>query len=341
MIKLNNKGFTLIELLAVLAIMVTIMAIAIPSITSSVERNRSKQDKAKQKVIISAAEVYLNDHVNDISTNNCYITISDLKTNGYLTDEEIKDSDGHTMTGIIIKNGSDLKYSNSNESGSKCVSSNQTESPSTDNSQNNTDNSQDNTSSNNTYQTVKFYGTYNYRHKLLKTLYYKYPYFYSDSNGTNRVSNSELVSVKSDGAPSGYTFRGYATNDGSGSVRCSSKSGSSSSCGNAYRINYYRSYSVSESYINFESKKSMGWIDMCESLGRNQSYYYTNLKSLDTNATPTESRYTLALLTKCTSRGDYKIYYDKYKFIIGSTGKLIRSNPGKKLPSELYALYSL
>ncbi len=346
MIKLNNKGFTLIELLAVLAIMVTIMAIAIPSITSSVERNRSKQDKAKQKVIISAAEVYLNDHVNDINLTNCYITISDLKTNGYLTDEEIKDSDGHAMTGIIIKNDSDLKYSNSNESGSKCVSSNQTESPSTDNSQNNTDNSQDNTSSNNTYQTVKFYGTYNYRHKLLKTLYYKYPYFYSDSNGTNKVSNSKLVSiVNEDGASSRYTFRGYATNTGSGSVGCSSKSGSSSRCGNAYLINYYRSYSVSESYIKFESQtqKSMGWINMCEAIESQQStyYYYTNLKSLDTSATTKESGYTLLLLTECTSRGDYKISYQKYRFLIGSTGELIGSNLGKTLPSELYALYSL
>ena len=38
--KLNNKGFTLIELLAVLVILVVIMSIAIPSITSSVERNK-------------------------------------------------------------------------------------------------------------------------------------------------------------------------------------------------------------------------------------------------------------------------------------------------------------
>ena len=40
---MNNKGFTLIELLAVLVILVVIMSIAIPSITSSVERSKAKQ----------------------------------------------------------------------------------------------------------------------------------------------------------------------------------------------------------------------------------------------------------------------------------------------------------
>ena len=120
MIKLNNKGFTLIELLAVLAIMVTIMAIAVPSITSSVERNRSKQDKAKQKVIISAAEVYLNDHVNDINLTNCYITIDTLINSGYLSFDEVKDSDGNKFTGVVMKNGQDLIYQ-ATKNGQKCL----------------------------------------------------------------------------------------------------------------------------------------------------------------------------------------------------------------------------
>ena len=37
--KLNNKGFTLVELLAVLAILITILLVAIPSITSSLSRS--------------------------------------------------------------------------------------------------------------------------------------------------------------------------------------------------------------------------------------------------------------------------------------------------------------
>ena len=35
--KLNNKGFTLIELLAVIVLLIAISAIAIPSITASIE----------------------------------------------------------------------------------------------------------------------------------------------------------------------------------------------------------------------------------------------------------------------------------------------------------------
>ena len=41
--KMNRKGFTLIELLAVLVILVVIMAIAIPSVTSSIERSKDKE----------------------------------------------------------------------------------------------------------------------------------------------------------------------------------------------------------------------------------------------------------------------------------------------------------
>ena len=42
--KMNRKGFTLIELLAVLVILVVIMAIAIPSVTSSIERSKDKEN---------------------------------------------------------------------------------------------------------------------------------------------------------------------------------------------------------------------------------------------------------------------------------------------------------
>ena len=45
--KLNKRGFTLIELLAVLVILVVIMAIAIPSVTSSIERSKQKEYKSK------------------------------------------------------------------------------------------------------------------------------------------------------------------------------------------------------------------------------------------------------------------------------------------------------
>ena len=64
--KLNQKGFTLIELLAVLVILVAIMGIAIPSISSSLERTKAKQNESRYKVIESAAELYVTDHKNAI-----------------------------------------------------------------------------------------------------------------------------------------------------------------------------------------------------------------------------------------------------------------------------------
>ena len=45
--KLNNKGFTLIELLGVIVILMAILYLAIPSLTSSVERSKNKQLEKK------------------------------------------------------------------------------------------------------------------------------------------------------------------------------------------------------------------------------------------------------------------------------------------------------
>ena len=83
---LNNKGFTLVELLAVLVILVAIMGIAIPTISSSLERTKEKQNKARHKVLESAAELYVTDNKNVIYRNltdvyheeKCYITMGDL-----------------------------------------------------------------------------------------------------------------------------------------------------------------------------------------------------------------------------------------------------------------------
>ena len=46
--KLNNKGFTLVELLTVILILLVILAVAMPSITSAVKRTQNKQTSAEQ-----------------------------------------------------------------------------------------------------------------------------------------------------------------------------------------------------------------------------------------------------------------------------------------------------
>lgn len=110
--KLNNKGFTLIELLAVLVILIAIMSIAIPSISSSLDRTKGKQDSAKGKIIESAAELYVTDHKNNIiiTSGNCYIDVQTLVDEHYLSDEELKDSDGKEMGGAVMYGADDNSY---------------------------------------------------------------------------------------------------------------------------------------------------------------------------------------------------------------------------------------
>lgn len=84
--RLNRKGFTLIELMAVIAILVIIMGIALPNITSSIERSKEKQKEQKIKLIKSSAELYFDRH-----NNSNKVMISDLIKDGLLTAEEVKD----------------------------------------------------------------------------------------------------------------------------------------------------------------------------------------------------------------------------------------------------------
>ena len=104
-IKNDNKGFTLIELLAALVILTAIMSIAIPSISSSLERTKVKQDDTKKRILESAAELYVTDHKNAIYQNlknndkdSCYITLDLLDT----LEENKKDSDGNDLEGVVV-----------------------------------------------------------------------------------------------------------------------------------------------------------------------------------------------------------------------------------------------
>lgn len=124
--KLNNKGFTLVELLAVLVILIAIMSIAIPSISSSLERSKVKQNEARIKNIKSAAELYVTDNKNTIynklnSQDSCYIDLNTLTTNGYLSSDEIQDADGNDFTGnIIFTKPNEIQYTTDTTTASEC-----------------------------------------------------------------------------------------------------------------------------------------------------------------------------------------------------------------------------
>ncbi len=96
--KLNNKGFTLVELLAVVVILVIIMLVAIPNISSSIERRNKKNEAKMKEVIIDASELFVTNKEESISSNlkncstkKCIISVSELVDAGYLVKNEVKD----------------------------------------------------------------------------------------------------------------------------------------------------------------------------------------------------------------------------------------------------------
>ena len=81
--RLNKKGFTLVELLVVIVILGVIMSIAIPSITSSIERSKDKQKTQIIKLIESAGELYVDKHKNTVTPP---ITLNHLMKKGHYVD---------------------------------------------------------------------------------------------------------------------------------------------------------------------------------------------------------------------------------------------------------------
>lgn len=104
--KLNKKGFTLIELLVVLVILAIIMSIAIPSITSTIERNKDKQRKNLQDLAISAGELYFDNHKNSaIPSEGVYV--STLISNKLLVGVELSKICDHEDCCIIYAPGAE------------------------------------------------------------------------------------------------------------------------------------------------------------------------------------------------------------------------------------------
>ena len=111
--ELNKKGFTLVELLVVIVILGVIMSIAIPSITSSVERSKAKQREQVINIIISAGELYADKHKNGFTQ----VSVPTLIDEGYLTLDDAKDpqNEKSTICGHVAKNGNSfifVKFSN-------------------------------------------------------------------------------------------------------------------------------------------------------------------------------------------------------------------------------------
>lgn len=105
MSKLNNHGFTLIELLAVLVILIGIMSVSVPTITTSLEKNKDSQNENLKKIIERSAELYVTDHKKEMTSS--IISLDVLVSEGYLSENSIHDADGDKFTGCV-------KYTSSN-----------------------------------------------------------------------------------------------------------------------------------------------------------------------------------------------------------------------------------
>lgn len=124
--RFNNRGFTLVELLVVIVILIAIVSLAIPSITSSMERSKAKIDAGKLEVLGSAGELYLSSKnrskLNDYYKGKCYVTLTELKTDGYISDEEKKDANGDRFKEQVYWDKVNNVYTTSDSSGvAKCI----------------------------------------------------------------------------------------------------------------------------------------------------------------------------------------------------------------------------
>lgn len=106
--KLNKKGFTLIEILSVITILAVIIAIAIPTVTYLIRKQRKNYYQSLDSSISLAGRDYFNSNRNERPTellDNKGVTLKSLVDNDYIT--KVVDADGgETCSGFVyvIKN---------------------------------------------------------------------------------------------------------------------------------------------------------------------------------------------------------------------------------------------
>ncbi len=106
---MKTKAFTLIELLAVIVILSIIAIITVPVITSSITNSKDNLYNRQVDMITNAAERYVND--NAMTFTGTEIAVSELKSEGYLKNETIKNpKNGSAMNGCVKISVSGKKY---------------------------------------------------------------------------------------------------------------------------------------------------------------------------------------------------------------------------------------
>ncbi len=109
---MNNKAFTLIELLAVIVVLGLLVTITTPNIINAINLSREKAYERQVKLIEEAAERWAIDNMQSNYSKDS-ISIADLKAEGYLNNDEVKNpKTKKEMSGCIFitKDNSKYKY---------------------------------------------------------------------------------------------------------------------------------------------------------------------------------------------------------------------------------------
>ena len=100
---LNKRGFTLIELLAIIIILGIIALIAFPSIIEIINSSKEDSLKEQKRTIVRSGQRWGTDNTENLPLKSCDITISYLKSEGYLASDKsvIDPTTGKEMTGCV------------------------------------------------------------------------------------------------------------------------------------------------------------------------------------------------------------------------------------------------
>ena len=99
---MNKKGFTLVELLAIISVLAIILLVTIPNLISTINKDNELTYKSNIEDIKLAAESF-----NSIYNGRVeQVSVSDLKKEGFITNNIINPIDNTEMNGCIyIING--------------------------------------------------------------------------------------------------------------------------------------------------------------------------------------------------------------------------------------------
>ena len=111
---MNKKGFTLVELLAILAILGTIVAIAVPNISNQIQKTDEEKQNVLNIKIENAAKLYAAKYYADkiINDDPFPFTLEDLINDGLLNLNDNECSDDKETD--IFFEGSDTNYTDLN-----------------------------------------------------------------------------------------------------------------------------------------------------------------------------------------------------------------------------------